>query len=842
MKKKPIRRLWKSELPEYPKYETEYVPAYPWNNETKEDIPRYYKDADGYWYAYDANDSGIALLSCTGDLMCEPRQHKAHRYGDSYFFHPMFQFVRGVFKASDLVIGNLETTLSEYTPYAGEYHRILDSRGEKQFHCNAPECYLESLRYAGFDVLVNANNHDLDSGVVGLVETLEKVDKHRFLRTGTFLPEEQERVLLVNVNGIKLALMSYATYMNKQDINLTEEGLEQLLNRFSPERVERDVAWAREHGAEYVIAYIHSGSAYKHDINDKQREITQAMADAGVDYIIGSHSHCLQYHGTITASDGRSVPVVYGMGNFVTNEVREICKHTGILQLLLKKEEDRIHVSSYFVPCYVFDEFGTGRFAAVPTNPQLNGGFYSEKLQEAERYIENVVSSYTPLLPVQKLMLSEVCRLAEMDLPADLQEMAVARCCLDLKEVAEHSLFFALNEDEEELRKAYKAGAVAIVATKPVEDIPTLVVKSVEDVYCKVCRKVKGCYDVKTIVVTGHSNKTRTKEMVQQVLRDRAPVLVSGADPNADTAAWQRLHPQHQYYVQEISDDHPARARLLLKALQPDVCILTDYSKQTKEIFKNVASNGLVIINGDDFVLETTATYAAADENGRVRRTAFRVKNLKTTDSNLTFEVAYEGHGQQLGGKLPFDEVAYAMSAAYALGIEEGISAEQITRALSRYHGKGYEQNILTVDGTMKLILNCTCKTSNSAVSALRAFKEQNITADGKRIAVLGDLDFATDMTEDMYTSVLEAAFEYASDILCLMGKNMEQASSIVHKKGFPFQKLLLLPSAHALEAYLLENLEPEDALLFCGGRGMQFSMMIRKLFGFTDGQIFGVW
>lgn len=103
-------------------------------------------------------------------------------------------------------------------------------------------------------------------------------------------------------------------------------------------------------------------------------------------------------------------------------------------------------------------------------------------------------------------------------------------------------------------------------------------------------------------------------------------------------------------------------------------------------------------------------------------------------------------------------------------------------------------------------------------------------------------MDSATDMTEDMYTSILEATVAYAPDILCLMGKRMEQASSIVHKKGFPFQKLLLLPSAHALEAYLLENLEPEDALLFCGVRTMQFSTVIRKLFGFTDGQIFGVW
>ena len=111
--------LWKHYDRKYQQYENSFPPAFPWNHEGREDAPRYVKGQDGYWFDENAMDTGKALLSCTGDLMCEPRMTNAHRYGDSYFFHPLFQYVRGILKNSDFSVANLETTLTDSTPYAG---------------------------------------------------------------------------------------------------------------------------------------------------------------------------------------------------------------------------------------------------------------------------------------------------------------------------------------------------------------------------------------------------------------------------------------------------------------------------------------------------------------------------------------------------------------------------------------------------------------------------------------------------------------------------------------------------------------------------------------------------
>ena len=98
-----MAHLWKGYDPKYYQFEKEYPTAFPWKHAAPEDVPRYIKGEDGYWYNPKANETGRALLSFTGDLMCEPAQCREHRYGDSYFFHPEFQYVRNIFKNSDFV-------------------------------------------------------------------------------------------------------------------------------------------------------------------------------------------------------------------------------------------------------------------------------------------------------------------------------------------------------------------------------------------------------------------------------------------------------------------------------------------------------------------------------------------------------------------------------------------------------------------------------------------------------------------------------------------------------------------------------------------------------------------
>ena len=64
---------------QYLKYEHSFPHAYPYTRKKDSTKGRYIKGDDGYWYNPNAKESGKAVLLCTGDLMCEPKQHKANQ-------------------------------------------------------------------------------------------------------------------------------------------------------------------------------------------------------------------------------------------------------------------------------------------------------------------------------------------------------------------------------------------------------------------------------------------------------------------------------------------------------------------------------------------------------------------------------------------------------------------------------------------------------------------------------------------------------------------------------------------------------------------------------------------
>jgi poly-gamma-glutamate synthesis protein (capsule biosynthesis protein) len=213
-----------------------------------------------------------------------------------------------------------------------------------------------------------SNNHDCDTGVFGILDTLDNVKDYKFMRTGTFPNKDTRRYLLIEVNGIKIALMSFATHFNGKDKMITEEGRDVLLNKYSKKRLTEYVKLAKKAGAEFIVAYNHWGDEYTYDVNDKQIEYAQEMADCGVDYIIGSHTHCLQHYDILTSEDGRKVPVVYSMGNFLSDMSPKITKDTIYLDLKLKRNKKGkvVIANEEFMPCYIYRSYRNIDYPIVP--------------------------------------------------------------------------------------------------------------------------------------------------------------------------------------------------------------------------------------------------------------------------------------------------------------------------------------------------------------------------------------------------------------------------------------------------------------------------------------------
>ena len=356
--------------------------------------PRFSLGPDGIWRSAESGD-GPAVLMLTGDLLCQTRQQEAAKTESGYDFRGSFHYVQPVFAEADLVIGNLEGTLSEQAPYMAEQPEV-----EGKPHLNAPASYLEALRAAGFDAVVMSNNHNCDAGVRGIFDTLDRVEEYGMIHTGTFRSREDPRFILVEIKGIRFGLMSYATFFNKKDAHLTAEGVSTLLNRYDPETAARDAAAAREAGAEYLLVYIHWGKEYVNTPTDKQLRIARELADAGYDFIIGSHPHALQPYDTVTSADGRSVPVLYSMGNFVSHQMKTVTKDTLILRLAFDRDDagKAVLTDRGYIPCRVFKSFGEFDYAVIPLTKPYNQGLKSGYFQPALERISELIGPELPLL------------------------------------------------------------------------------------------------------------------------------------------------------------------------------------------------------------------------------------------------------------------------------------------------------------------------------------------------------------------------------------------------------------------------------------------------------------
>lgn len=320
-------------------------------------------------------EAAVVTLAAVGDIMVHEAQLLAQfdPATGTYDFRNNFRYVTAYIEQADIALGTLETTLAgDYRPYSG-YPRF-----------NAPDALAEALRAAGFDILVTANNHALDSGAAGLRRTVHTLRKYGLLPLGTRAAPDETPFVAVDVNGVRLGFSAYTFETPQVGGRRTINGLAvpddalPLIDTFRYEDLEHDlqriaerVAAMRAAGAEAVILYMHWGDEYDRTPNDWQRRIARALADCGVDVVLGSHPHVLQPAEWVTSPrTGRRTLVVYSLGNFLSNQRAETLNNPYtedglILYITLRKDplSGTVTVSeARFVPTWVHRYTAGGRY------------------------------------------------------------------------------------------------------------------------------------------------------------------------------------------------------------------------------------------------------------------------------------------------------------------------------------------------------------------------------------------------------------------------------------------------------------------------------------------------
>lgn len=249
---------------------------------------------------------------------------------------------------ADLVVGNLETPLNPKKPVSYVPEVMLSNM---YFNANYEifDVFSGFGKYKGFDVLSTANNHSLDQGEDGVIETLQFLDTQNIAHVGTSSSfEECDNFPILEKNGIKVAFLSYTFSLNAL---ICPPGKSYLANHLNLNEANPDISlivehakMARQKGAEFLVAFLHMGCAYQpypsKVIIDNIHQICQ---ETGIDLILGGHPHNAQPIEFLDLTDpftGRSKQstIVYSQGDFIAYDIHKWCR----LPLLLKFELSKI--------------------------------------------------------------------------------------------------------------------------------------------------------------------------------------------------------------------------------------------------------------------------------------------------------------------------------------------------------------------------------------------------------------------------------------------------------------------------------------------------------------------
>lgn len=269
-------------------------------------------------------------LMAVGDNLIHTAVWNAGRQEDGSFDRTvLYEHIASYLESSDIKIINQETI------FGG------DDKGLQDYPLfNTPSELGDVLVDVGFNVIQHSSNHSFDMGQNGIINCATYWEEQHPEITVLGIhkdPSEQSEITILEMNGIKFALLNYSYSHNAELFSTYAEGYMNMLcaydentreidfNTLHPQVLE-DIQKAEEL-ADFTIVLPHWGVEYTTTPTDSEVKFAKQMTEAGADLIIGTHPHVCQPVEWVEASNGNRALCYYSLGNFTSAQ-------NGVAQML----------------------------------------------------------------------------------------------------------------------------------------------------------------------------------------------------------------------------------------------------------------------------------------------------------------------------------------------------------------------------------------------------------------------------------------------------------------------------------------------------------------------------
>ncbi|MGV1027718.1 MAG: UDP-N-acetylmuramoyl-tripeptide--D-alanyl-D-alanine ligase [Dermatophilaceae bacterium] len=311
---------------------------------------------------------------------------------------------------------------------------------------------------------------------------------------------------------------------------------------------------------------------------------------------------------------------------------------------------------------------------------------------------------------------------------------------------------------------AHERGAVAALTSRPVDEVPCVVVPDVQAAFGRLARGVlQRARDLTVVAVTGSSGKTSTKDLLWHVLRRHGPTVAARESLNGEVGVPLtvcRITTDTRFLVLEMGARGIGHLRYLTEIAPPDIAVVLNVgaahvgefgsrentARAKAELVQAIGPHGVAVLNADDPVVAAMATQCGrAVLVGESAQAQVRAADVSLDASGRpSFRVVTPGGGVAVSLALHGRHHVGNALAVVAVALECGMPLADIAAALAGARPASRWRMEVTERADGVTIVNDAYNANpDSMAAALHALVAMRTAADGstrRTWAVLGEM------------------------------------------------------------------------------------------------------
>ena len=277
--------------------------------------------------------STVIHVAAAGDVVVSDTTVEAGKTDTGFDYTQVFMDVAPVLSGADLALLNFEGNLLG-APYGTQT-------------TSAPVELPLALKAAGVDLVQMANSTAITDGVASLKTSLEGLRQTGLEPMGAYADTQEfqkyKGYTLVNVQGVRIALVAFTKGMNSLSLPAGSENCVNLLytdyattyQTIDKAGINAILSNVAKEKPDLTIALVHWGSEYKDMVSTGQENITKVLQEGGVDVVLGTHPHLLH---EIKYDEVSGQLVAYSLGDFFGDAQQAGTDYSIILDLEITKD------------------------------------------------------------------------------------------------------------------------------------------------------------------------------------------------------------------------------------------------------------------------------------------------------------------------------------------------------------------------------------------------------------------------------------------------------------------------------------------------------------------------